>query len=53
MRSTETDEALLTHVHLAREEINEIVRGFVSAAGNAANPEKTIYVLDAPPDPFA
>ena len=40
----------MTHIHLAREEINEIVRGFMTAEGSAQ--EKTIYVLDAPPDPF-
>ncbi len=41
---------MLTHVALAIEEINSIVRELFQ--GDSRSPEKTIYVLDAPPDPF-
>ena len=47
--AVEKDEAALTHVSLALDEIDNIVRALF-----APNPtlEKKIYVLDAPPDLF-
>lgn len=51
LKKVETDEALLVHVCLAIEEINDIVRGFLQP--NSSEMSKTLYVLDAPPDdPF-
>ncbi len=51
LRRTETDEPLLIHVSLAIEEINNIVRELFQG-GDTKKPQKTIYVLDSPPDPF-
>ena len=50
MRDSETDDAMLTHVGAAIEEIDAIVKRLFAPERKM---EKKIYVLDAPPDPFA
>ena len=44
---TESDEALLAHATSTVEEINKIVKQFLQPQQNL---EKTIYVMEAPPD---
>ena len=51
MRDSETDDAMLAHVAAAIEEIDAIVKRLF--APEQRKLEKKIYVLDAPPDPFA
>jgi hypothetical protein len=48
-QSVEQDEAALTHIGLALDEIDAIVRQLFTPAPGL---EKKIYVLDAPPDLF-
>ena len=50
LRDSETDDAMLTHVGAAIEEIDAIVKRLFAPERKM---EKKIYVLDAPPDPFA
>lgn len=52
LRDSETDDAMLAHVAAAIEEIDAIVKRLF-APGEQRRMEKKIYVLDAPPDPFA
>ena len=52
LRRAETDEALLAHAALATEEVDKIVRELFGVGGGGRVPQKTIYVMDAPPDPF-
>ena len=52
MRDSETDDAMLAHVAAAIEEVDAIVKRLF-AAPEQRRMEKKIYVLDAPPDPFA
>ncbi len=52
LRRSETDEALLAHAALATEEVDKIVRELFGVGGGGRVPQKTIYVMDAPPDPF-
>jgi hypothetical protein len=48
-QSLERDEVTLTHIGLALDEIDAIVRQLFTPAPGL---EKKIYVLDAPPDLF-
>ena len=51
LRDSETDDAMLAHVAAAIEEVDSIVKRLF--APGQQKMEKKIYVLDAPPDPFA
>ena len=48
-RNSEADEIMQVHIHQAIEEINKIVKNFLTPSKELT---KTIYVLDQPPEPF-
>ncbi len=49
MHHTESDEILLVHVDQAIAQVNKVV---IELFNPERKHEKTIYVLDTPPDPF-
>ena len=49
LKKNEMDEIMQVHIDQAIEEINKIVKKFLTPSNE---PKKTIYVLDTPPNPF-